>query len=310
MARFEQKIDLDNYRMDLLRRDSGVMVVTFEPMTACLSNPSRDRAGWGAKFLMPRSEDLLLVKPTTPNWYRRPDLHRWLDENGKIFAQYDRVILMGGSMGGYGALAFAQAMRATEVLSLNPQSTLAPDLVPWENRFQTGKTEDWTSAYRDAAETLAGKVYVVADRYERLDRKHVERLGPGINFFNFPMVGHRVPEWLRQMGVLIPLSTTVIDGDDPSRMLNAAIRRRRELERWWAGMVVLAERRGRLARLAPFLGDSDWAPRLKMDENAADLRALRAALYRAVSDSQQDSSARASWAEKARQVIAGETRTQ
>jgi pimeloyl-ACP methyl ester carboxylesterase len=287
LAYFEQKIDLGNYRMDLVRRGSGVMVVTFEPMTACRRNPSRDRAGWGAKFLMPRTEDLLFVKPTTPNWYRRSDLHVWLEKYGKLFDQYDRVVLMGGSMGGFGALAFATVMRATEVLALNPQSTLANDLVPWEKRFDIGKEEDWSGPYRDAAKTLHGKVYVVADRYEPLDKLHIERLGTEIVFYNFPMVGHRVPEWLLQLKALQPLSIAVIEGGDPGPLLIQTIRRRRELERWWAGIVKLAERQRRLDRLQPFLSESVLTHCLKMDENSQDLVELRTRLYSAVALAQK-----------------------
>lgn len=297
---FSEKIDLENYRLDLLQRGSSVLVVTFEPMTVCLSNPSRDRGGWGLGFLMPRSEDLLLIKPTTPNWYRRPDLHRWLEARSDLFAQYDRVVLMGGSMGGYGALAFARAMRATEVLSLNPQSTLAQDLVPWENRFRLGTQEDWDGAYRDAAETLQGKVYVVADRYEKLDKLHVERLGADIQFFNFPMVGHRIPQWLLDLKVLKQLSTTVIDGQDPGPLLRKTIRQRRELERWWAGLVKLAQRQGRLDRLRPFLRAADLDSCVPMNRKAKDMRPLLVALYHATSEAQVEAGARKDWAEKAR----------
>lgn len=295
-------IDLENYRLDLVRKSGPTLVVTFEPMTACLRNPSRDRPGWSAKFLRPRSESVLYVKPQQPNWYRRPDLFAWLDKEQALFSGFDRVVLMGGSMGGYGALAFAQAMQATEVLSLNPQTTLAADLVPWETRFTLGRAEDWTGAYRDAAETTQGEVYVVADRYEDKDYRQVARL-PRYHFANFPFVGHKVPAWLLQLDALKPVSLAVLDGLPPAQVLatiQAAVRQRRKLERWWAGMVEMANKHDKRDWLARFVTADAIEAAIPMKPDSAKLRQLQADLYRLVAQNQQhDPASAALWQDRA-----------
>jgi hypothetical protein len=250
-----EKIDLENYRLDILRRESGTLVVSFEPMTPSQTNPSRDRLGWGAHFLDKRSEDVLYVKTTAPHWYRRADFYHWLDSNQSLFESYDRVVLMGGSMGGYGALAFAQAMRASAVLSLNPQSTLASDLAPWETRFSVGKREDWSGAYRDASVTSQGDVYVIADRYDTLDYNHIRRL-KNCHYSNFPFVGHKIPAWLSQLNGMKAISSAVIDSNLPEEVMatiSGVIRKRRKLEHWWINLLMTARRQNKEHLLKPFI---------------------------------------------------------
>lgn len=274
------RTDLENYTLDLDEKNSGVLVVTFEPMTPSMTNPTRDRKGWGFSFFSRRAESVLYVKPTAPHWYQRPDFHDWLDENTALFDAYDRVVLVGGSMGGFGALAFAKAMRATEVLSLNPQSTLAKDLAPWESRFGLGMREDWNGRYRDAAEGLHGTVHVIADRYDALDRRHIDRLPTSFHYYNFPFVGHKVPAWLSQVDGLKPLMSAVIDGAPPSdirKIVTTYTRRRRNLEAWWLGLYSRSAAKGRLDRLTPFLDRLDLDEIVEVSPKDGDLRVAQIA---------------------------------
>jgi hypothetical protein len=301
------RIDLENYALDLHRRDEGTLIVTFEPMTACLRNPSRTRPGWGAKYLDTRPESTLYVKTTAPHWYRRRDLFQWLDDSQSFFSGFDRIILMGGSMGGYAALAFGQAMQATDILSLNPQSTLAKDLVPWESRFAKGKMEDWSGEFRDAAETTCGNVYVIADRYDDMDYAHVKRLR-NIQFSNFPFVGHKIPAWLLQLGALKPVISTVLDSRSPKEV-NAAIsievRTRRKLERWWVGMVAAAHKQGRIDRLKPFLSSRNLAGILPLKPDGLGLARLQAAFCECVAENLivDDPAAADVWTRRAKEAL-------
>lgn len=277
-----EKIDLENYRLDLLRQDSGTLVVTFQARAAVEDEKhlTRDRPGWGANFLDARGDSVLHVKPTTSNWYRRPDFHTWLDRNQPLFSGFDRVVLVGGSMGGYGALAFAEVMQATQVLALNPQSTLAEDLVPWENRFALGKQEDWSGAYRDAALTSQGEVYVIADRYDHLDYAHVRRLR-NIQFSNFPFVGHMVPIWLVQLKCLKPIVGAVVDGQPPEAVqdiIAQAIRERRKLERWWVCLFDTACRHKKRHLVEPFLTEEMLDGLISMELNDGHSLRLRSEL--------------------------------
>jgi hypothetical protein len=252
-----EQIDLENYRLDLLRKDSGTLVVTFKAMAPAEreNHLVRDRPGWLANFLEARDESILHVKPTASNWYRRPDFHAWLDQNQALFSGFDRVVLIGGSMGGYGALDFAEVMQATQVLSMNPQSTLAKDLVPWETRFPLGDKEDWSGAYRDAALTGRGEVHVIADRYDLKDYAHVQRL-KNIHFSNFPFVGHMVPVWLTQLQCLHPIVGAVIDAQPPDavkKIVSQSVRDRRKLARWWGCMLDAANKHKKLHFVEPFL---------------------------------------------------------
>jgi hypothetical protein len=238
-------IDLPNYRLDLHLRGSNTLVVTFESYIP--DPPPIDRPGWGAFALWNRPEDWLSVKTKDGrNYYRRQDWFDWLADRGPLLAMYDRIVLMGTSMGGYASLAFSRALRATEVLAIAPISTLAPNIATWDSRVPSNVDEDWTGPYRDAVDEMTGRVWLVSDPFDSYDRKHLRRLEPkAYDTILFPAVGHFVAEWLHRLGCLRPAVHALLDGDNPAPILRAGIARRRELEQYWGMMVGHQRDRGR-----------------------------------------------------------------
>ena len=150
-----------------------------------------DRRPWGQKSLTGEGFAVLGVIAGSSDWYRGRDLHRALLDlrDQDFFGRFRQVVLVGSSMGGYGATAFASLFPGSRLLSFNPQSTLRRDLVPWDNQHTNGMKQDWSGLFSDGAAEIAqsAAVYIFYDPFNSFDRRHAERYtGPNIHFFCGP----------------------------------------------------------------------------------------------------------------------------
>jgi len=238
--------ELPNYFVDFIR-GNDTLFITFEHSGKPLSRPKGTRKPWGIDFLVQkRGFSLLGVKPKYIDWYRKNDLHEFFRSADffEFVSEFRKVILYGGSMGGYAALAFAEAIPGCTVIALNPQSTLNRQLVPWENRFKDGWNENWNSDFHDAAvgAAFAKAVYVAYDPLLKLDRKHVERLdGKNLMHLKIPLVGHSMPIWLVQMGILGKIVDRIVADDLTEQEFYKMAQARKSIPRYFTQMANIAK---------------------------------------------------------------------
>jgi hypothetical protein len=195
----------------------AALVATFEPATVGKLEPDLGRPAWGQAFVLQRGHSLLGVKRETTGWYRSPALHRLFRalQAAGFFGGFERVMLYGASMGGYAALAFAAAAPGCTVLALNPQSTLAPDRVWFDQRFAGDRAALWQGDFVDGADgaAQAGRVYVCYDPYQVKDRLHVQRLpAPHRVDLRLPFAGHTTAQALNLLGLLGTVFDGALDG--------------------------------------------------------------------------------------------------
>lgn len=194
------------YQVDFLPGGSS-LIVSFEPATMGKLEPDLNRPAWGQAFLQKRGHSVLGVKRAATAWYRSADLHQLFRalQAKKFFERFERVMFYGPSMGGYGALSLAAAAPGCTVLALNPQSTLAPDKVWFDQRFAGARAASWRGDFADGVDgaATAGRVYVCYDPYQIKDRLHADRL-PAHNRVNLrlPFVGHTTAQALNGLGLL------------------------------------------------------------------------------------------------------------
>ncbi|WP_100366740.1 hypothetical protein [Yoonia maricola] len=221
-----------------VRRARPVLFVSFDNLSN-VGDKSPERGPWAYKFARDLSVSHLGVMAYGKMWYRDADLisrmQKLRDEG--FFEPYDRVVFSGSSMGAFAALVFASLVPGAHVLAFNPQSTLDPALVPWEERYWTGRRQDWTLPLGDARDALseAGPVSVFYDPYFTPDRRHFERIvGPNVTGYKCWFSSHKSAVFLRKIDALKPIMTAGLLDEVTPDMFYHHYRRRREL-RWYAG---------------------------------------------------------------------------
>lgn len=231
-----------NLRNSLLfvKRPSDRLLITFDNLSN-VGDESPEREPWAFKFASDEGLSHLGVMAHVSDWYRDEALiNRFtsLARDG-FFDGYERVVLAGVSMGGYAALAFSSLIPGAHVIAINPQSTLNPDLVPWETRYENGQRQDWTLPLADAAEltATAGRVNIFYDPYHALDQKHVDRFsGDNIHIYKCWFSSHKTAVFLRKIDALKTVMRHAIFDELNEAEFYRLYRNRRNLP-WYRGSV-------------------------------------------------------------------------
>lgn len=232
--------DLPGYFIDYIPMEGATkLVFTFENA----DQPSRPRPDglrepWGGMWLHNRGYAVVGVKPKAVEWYRGRDLHEFFRSNylQSLVNQFDQVFLYGSSMGGFAAMTFADAIPGASVIAFNPQSTLNPRLVPWETRYQEGRSQDWSGDFADAriGASKAKSVFVAYDPLFDLDSKHVARLEQAnLIPFKMPLVGHVIAGYMNEVGVLSAFVEGALAGTLTARECSILARNRRKTPRYF-----------------------------------------------------------------------------
>lgn len=238
------QVELPGYFVDYIPGGQR-LVVTFESANGQTERPDGARDSWGQKFLLAAGFAIVAVKPKVVEWYRGRDLHAFFRDPRfvALATNYDQRLFYGSSMGGFAALSFAAAVPGSNVLAHVPQSTLAPDLVPWERRFIEGRCRDWSGDFRDAAEgvRLSKKAYVTYDPFYKPDAMHVRRLeAKPLCPLKVPFASHGVPEVLLQLGIIKDLVLRAAEGAED--FFPALVRARKHLPSYYVGMAQRSRR--------------------------------------------------------------------
>ena len=232
-----------HHPMMFVKRRRPILLVTFDNLSN-VNDRDPARLPWAYKFARDNQLSHLGVYAHLANWYRDGPLIQKLQDMAKdgFFEGYERCIFSGSSMGAFAALVFGQLAPNAHVMAFNPQSTLDEALVPWEERYLTGRRQDWTLPLGDAAEAVGRleRAFVFYDPYFEPDQKHVDRLMAGegaadhVTLMKCWYSSHKSAVFLRKIGALKPLMMEAIMGDLTSHQFYNLYRDRRRL-RWYRG---------------------------------------------------------------------------
>ncbi len=174
-----------------------------------------DTPGFAVNWLLTQGFDVIAFKCIDSSWFQRLD-PTVLAAVRQIGQAYDEVVLYGSSMGGFAAIAFAQALGATRSVALSPQFDITQD---FDRRWATEAARiEWR--YRIAPETAARvPTHIVYDDRMPEERAQVDRLRaalPGATTFvmTLPYAGHPVTTYLQQSQELGPLFLKLSGADD------------------------------------------------------------------------------------------------
>ncbi|MEO0372084.1 MAG: hypothetical protein AAF231_11555 [Pseudomonadota bacterium] len=267
-----------HHPMLFVKRRRPILMVTFDNLSN-VNDRDPARLPWAYKFARDNQLSHLGVYAHLPNWYRDATLIEKMRDMAAdgFFKGYERCIFSGSSMGAFAALVFGQLAPNAHVMAFNPQSTLNTDLVPWEERYLTGRRQDWTLPLGDAAEAVSNveKAFIFYDPYFEPDQKHVDRLLAGkgadksVTLMKCWFSNHKSAVFLRKIGALKPLMLQAVEGDLTAHSFYQHYRERRRL-RWYRGSLShYFEEKGRAKMVARTTKAFRRAQR-KMDQTTVD----------------------------------------
>ncbi len=245
--------DGERLRAVLFPGRSDRLIVTFDHRRA-------DRAGFApanhATSFARQGFSQLSIKTAANDWFVNRDTEALERALEGVTADHERVQALGYSMGGYGALRFARALRARQVVAVSPQASIDPSRVPWDPRYSV-EGRGWDGALGDlgprAVPRLSG--LIVLDPFVRPDLRHARLIGelfPGLRLARLGFGGHPAIRTLRGAG-----QAWVVQREAGQRRASAAAilqahrAARRRSPGWWARMGLWAEgRRPALAQAA------------------------------------------------------------
>lgn len=232
-----------HHPMLFVKRRRPILMVTFDNLSN-VNDRDPSRLPWAYKFARDNQLSHLGVYAHLANWYRDATLIQKMKDMAKegFFEGYERCVFSGSSMGAFASLVFGQLAPNAHVMAFNPQSTLNEALVPWEERYLTGRRQDWTLPLGDAAEAVGRleRAFVFYDPYFEPDQKHVDRLLAGtgaaerVTLMKCWYSSHKSAVFLRKIGALKPLMMEAIEGDLTSHQFYNLYRDRRRLQ-WYRG---------------------------------------------------------------------------
>lgn len=223
--------------IDLFRSDNVVVrsvpaddvsrwVVTFDHYGM---GPGFDRPGFGEEFFRQSGVSAIHVMGRREDWYQYPEMAAAMGAVRQATAGADRVMTYGTSMGGYGAVRFADAAGANAALAISPQYSIDPAKVPYEKRWvQDSKRIKWLPEIDDQL-VCAFRPVIVFDpagedsHHIRQIEAEIEIVGLGLRYSKHPSTTYLV-----EAGLLKPLVFDVLSGgfDAEAFKREATLRRR------------------------------------------------------------------------------------
>jgi hypothetical protein len=214
--------------------DTDLLVVVFEPAGGLDPRPSAFRLGWGVEVFRKRQKSVLAIKPKRVNWYVTPDLEQALTDLRDFFHEFDRVVTYGASMGGYGALLYADTVSAKQVFAFSPQSTLDPSKIV-DRRFPRAENWDFTTALGDVQGRFDSvqSAYIIYDKNAPMDYIHVRRIRQAnLVECHVPGSGHSSIEICKACGALQMIVQSIISGSFDQRIFAKLLRKRKALAQY------------------------------------------------------------------------------
>lgn len=205
----------ERYGLQATLRPSSTLYVGFDDISKVRAR-QRIREGWGYAPARKYHWAYLGVQAFAENWYRDTALISRLERlrDTGFFGGYERVVFSGVSMGAFAACAFADLAPGCILIAYSPQSSLNPEIVPWDRRYPQGSRQDWTLPYSDAAGGIAQarRVWVISDPYFEMDRLHARRIA-GANVTHLPArhTNHFAMSSLRRAGILSAVTEGCVD---------------------------------------------------------------------------------------------------
>ena len=164
----------------------------------------------------------LLVRDTESRWYQYGEaaaaalIGEIRAAAGQVGAR--RLVCLGNSMGGFGALYFGARLKADAILGFAAQTAIDPETTEalGDRRWSEHQAAIPAYGFGDLAREPAapGRVILCRGEHDLLDRAHADHLAAAwrVEQIVVPEAKHDVAARLRERGELLPLLEQVIRG--------------------------------------------------------------------------------------------------
>jgi hypothetical protein len=188
-----------------------ILAITFtERGNRALNGP-----GFGAEFLTKRGIDVISIKTCRDAWYQNLEPEILSDIAlvlSRLRPRYQGIAGYGSSMGAYAAIRFSKPLALDRVLALSPVHGIH---YPWDTRWAQDLTAD--SCLEPITKADIGPKTRFFNVYDpkSLDARHAELyrriIAPdALHEIHTPYSGHPSSYFLRDVGILSELATTII----------------------------------------------------------------------------------------------------
>jgi hypothetical protein len=219
-----------------------VLIVSFDNLATI--DEGRPRPPWMQWRIKRLGYSNLGVQSHAKDWFRctdAPDLLTGLRARG-FFDRFDRIVLLGASMGAFGAINYAPLLPKATVLAFSAQSTMSRDIAPFEQRFRFSvRKSNWSDpAYLDAADALPhqGRVILFYDPHVPEDNAHAKRLNaPNVEQIKVPHCTHEAIRVFVKSEAFFPLLQGIVETDGVTPAFWQAWRQRRTQRKWLRALI-------------------------------------------------------------------------
>ena len=193
--------DGEHLRASLFPGDLTQLMVTLDyrmPGKADFSAPNHSTNFARSRYAQ------LSIKTRRNDWFINADTAALEQVLIPLGRQFQRVHVLGFSMGGYGAFRFARALSARSVVAISPQMSIHPDVVPFDRRYRA-EAEGFDPVLGDLQPVAMQGVHglVVFDPFIPADLRHAQMLQmlfPALRLVRLGFGGHPAIRVLREAG--------------------------------------------------------------------------------------------------------------
>ena len=184
------------------------------------------------------------VQSFAKDWFRLTDAAELLARLQKagFFDQFERVVLMGASMGGFAALNYAQLIPGSTVLAFSAQSTMSQTVAPFERRFPFAvRKSNWVDEpYLDASQAVPNlrNAFLLFDPHVPEDAGHAKRMAsPNVEQVKCAFCTHEAIRVIILSKAIFPLLQGVVEENRITPEFWKAYRARRNVRKWARGFL-------------------------------------------------------------------------
>jgi hypothetical protein len=215
-------------------------VVTFD----CYHDePGFDRPGFGETYFAHHDIGAIHILTHGNDWFQYAEMDAVTAAVRAALTGAERVLAYGSSMGGYGAIRFADAVGAQAALALSPQYSVDRRKVPFERRWMQDQRRIRFRGDLDGTIRTRARIIAVFDPLLEQDQRHIALIAADTAVERIPLshAGHPAGPLLSDIGLLKPMVEAALAGTlDPAAVAREAEARAADSPSW------LGERSGAL----------------------------------------------------------------